>query len=89
MDASPIVDHWSAYRHVVKYASKGESRSKETQRVLAHLVSASAGMNEDDRDRLSLQQFLHRTLQTCTTRRDMGAQKVITSSCRYLACITT
>lgn len=75
VDASPIVDHGLAYSYMVNYASKGESRSKQAKRVLTHMVSASAGLAEDDPDRLSLQQILRRTLQTCATRRDMGAQE--------------
>ena len=77
MDASPIIDHGMAYKYMVKYASKGESRSRDAQRLLARLVRESAGMDEGDDNRLSLQQILRRVLQTCTTRRDMGAQEVM------------
>ena len=31
VDCSPIVDHGSAHRYMVKYASKGEARSREAQ----------------------------------------------------------
>lgn len=77
VDASPIVDHGMAYKYMVKYASKGESRSRDAQRLLAQLVRESERMDEGDENRLSLVQILRRVLQTCTTRRDMGAQEVM------------
>lgn len=77
MDASPIVDHGTAYRYMVKYASKEESRSRDAQRLLARLVRESAAMDEGDDNRSSLQQIVRRVLQTCTTRRDMGAQELM------------
>lgn len=45
MDVSAIIDSGQAYRYIlrmVKYASKGESRSKETQKLLTQLVNTAA-----------------------------------------------
>ncbi|CAM9191521.1 unnamed protein product, partial [Pylaiella littoralis] len=77
VDASPIVDHGMAYMYMVKYATKGESRCREAQRLLTRLVRESGELEEGDENRLSLRQILRRVMQTCTTRRDMGAQEMM------------
>lgn len=60
---------------MVKYASKGESRSKEAQRMLTRLVAAAA---DDESDmRLTLREMMRKVMMKCTTRRDMGVQEVM------------
>ena len=71
VDCSPIVDHGSAHRYMVKYASKGEARSREAQRMLTRFVSAVTALGANDDTRMTLPQILRKVVMMCTTRRDM------------------
>ena len=51
-DCSPIVDHGSAHRYMVKHTSKDEARSREAQRMLTRLVSANAALDANDDTRI-------------------------------------
>ena len=75
VDASFIVDRGMAYRYMVKYASKGESRGKEAQKMLTEMVNAAHALPEDDRQSMST--MLKRAMMRATTRRDMGVQEVM------------
>ncbi|CAN0124566.1 unnamed protein product, partial [Scytosiphon promiscuus] len=75
VDASFIVDRGMAYRYMAKYASKGESRSKEAQRILTEMINEAHAQPEDDRPHMGA--LLQRTMMRATTRRDMGCQEVM------------
>jgi len=77
VDFSPIVDHGGATTYMVKYASKGESSSKEAKKMLTTLVHGAAEQPLDDPERLTLPQILRRIVNCATTRRDMGVQEVM------------
>ena len=62
---------------MVKYASKGESSSKEAKKMLTTLVHGAAEQPLDDPERLTLPQILRRIVNCATTRRDMGVQEVM------------
>ena len=74
VDASFIVDRGMAYRYMVKYASKGESRSRDAQKLLTTLLNDASEQAIDER--LSMPRMLQSAMMRCTTRRDMGAQEV-------------
>ncbi|CAM9386991.1 unnamed protein product, partial [Ectocarpus sp. 8 AP-2014] len=76
VDFSPIVDMGMAGRYMVKYTTKGESRSSDVQRTLATLVRHAATLDADDDDRLTLPSIMRKVLNMATTRRDMGVQEV-------------
>lgn len=77
VDFSPIVDQGGAQTYMVKYASKGESSSKEAKRMLITLVHDAAEQVPDSPERLSLPQILRKIMNCATTRRDMGVQEVM------------
>lgn len=74
VDSSFIVDRGMAYRYMVKYASKGESRSREAQRLLTEMIDDASRQPADERP--SMPRMLVSAMMRCTTRRDMGAQEV-------------
>ena len=74
VDASFIVDRGMAYRYMVKYASKGESRSRDAQKLLTTLLNDASEQAIDER--LSMPRMLQSAMMRCPTRRDMGAQEV-------------
>lgn len=75
VDSSFIVDRGMAYRYMVKYASKGESMSKEAQKMLTEMINAAHAVHEDERQTMST--MLKRAMMRATTRRDMGCQEVM------------
>ena len=60
---------------MVKYASKGESRSKEAQRMLTRLVAAAADDQSDMRP--TMREMMRKVMIKCPTRRDMCVQEVM------------
>ena len=74
VDASFIVDRGMAYRYMVKYASKGESRSRDAQKLLTDMINDASEQATDERP--SMPRMLQSAMMRCTTRRDMGAQEV-------------
>ena len=59
---------------MVKYASKGESRSRDAQKLLTALLNDASEQATDERP--SMPRMLQSAMMRCTTRRDMGAQEV-------------
>ena len=76
-DFSPIVDQGGATTYMVKYAAKGESSSREAQKMLITLVNEAAELPLDGDERLSLPQIMRKVMNCATTRRDMGVQEVM------------
>ena len=56
------------------YASKGESRSRDAQKLLTALLHDASEQVTDERP--SLPRMLQSAMMRCTTRGDMGAQEV-------------
>ena len=77
VDSSFIVDSGAAYRYIVKYASKGEPRSREVQRMLTDMINAAAESDPADGETRTVRDMLRFAMMTCTTRRDMGVQEVM------------
>ena len=76
VDFSPIVDQGGCQQYMVKYCSKGESRSKEVFELLTSLVQEASGLDDSDEQRMELPAILRRVLMMAASRRDMGVQEV-------------
>lgn len=74
VDSSLIVGRGMAYRYMVKHASKGESRSREAQKLLTDIINNASEQETDERP--SMPRMLQSAMMRCTIHRDKGAQEV-------------
>lgn len=86
LDSSFIVDRGMMYRYIVKYACEGESRFRDSQKLLTDMVNDAS--EKDTNERPSMPRMLQSAMMRCPTRRDMGGQEVQHLNCRRTALIT-